>query len=78
MMSLSRLVLSKLLLARRGLPLLPVQQVRFHWYQDEVRPIRDPVTGKWRYEEPHFTLQRFDTGKTGTNDEMCACILCSN
>lgn len=74
MSSSSRLVLSKLVLARqRGL--LP--QVRFHWYQGEVRPIRDPVTGKWQYEDPNRTILRFqDTGKTG--GELCSCTVYCN
>lgn len=59
------LMLSRTALARRGLP-VPMQQVRFHWYQDEIRAIRDPVTGKWRYEDPDFAVQRFDAGRTGT------------
>lgn len=69
------LMLARTTLARRGLPVVvPMQQVRFHWYQDEVRPIRDPVTGKWRYEDPDNTVQRFHAGRTCTKDGR-ECVL---
>eukprot|EP00544_Gedaniella_sp_CCMP2646_P001461 CAMPEP_0202510554 /NCGR_PEP_ID=MMETSP1361-20130828/53356_1 /ASSEMBLY_ACC=CAM_ASM_000849 /TAXON_ID=210615 /ORGANISM="Staurosira complex sp., Strain CCMP2646" /LENGTH=157 /DNA_ID=CAMNT_0049144823 /DNA_START=78 /DNA_END=551 /DNA_ORIENTATION=+ len=51
-------LLSKLSL-NRTTPLATLPQVRTQWFQDEVRSHRDPVTGKWRYEEPTMTIQRF-------------------
>jgi hypothetical protein len=56
-------LLSKLSLNRTA-PLATLPQVRTQWFQDEVRSHRDPVTGKWRYEEPTMTIQRFRFMKT--------------
>jgi hypothetical protein len=56
-------LLSKLSL-NRTTPLATLPQVRTQWFQDEVRSHRDPVTGKWRYEEPTMTIQRFRFMKT--------------
>jgi hypothetical protein len=54
----SKLLLTNSQLTRR-IPVAALPQVRSQWYQDEVRSIRDPVTGKWRYEQPRQAIQRF-------------------
>lgn len=48
----------------RKVPLAVLPQFRTQWFQDEVRSIRDPTTGKWKYEQPRQAIQRFKVVKT--------------
>jgi len=59
----SKLLLTNIQLSRRT-PLAVLPQIRTQWYQDEVRSIRDPITGKWRYEQPRQAIQRFRVVRT--------------
>jgi len=68
-------LLSKLSL-NRTTPLATLPQVRTQWFQDEVRSHRDPVTGKWRYEEPTMTIQRFRIMKTSAYLVTLSCGVC--
>lgn len=74
----SRLLFSKIQLNRTA-PLATLPQVRTQWYQDEVRSIRDPITGKWRYEQPRQAIQRFRVMRTSKLiyecGEMILCVL---
>lgn len=67
----SKLMLLTNVKLSRKVPLAVLPQVRTQWYQDEVRSTRDPVTGKWKYEQPRFSIQRFKVMKTSAY--LCSC-----